>query len=182
MNRRSMLKTMSGAAAAGFVASLPLKSLASSLKLHPAIQANIDYWMKAAPDWLAECPPYHTSYYAVKERGELRVYAVDWHGSDLNNHALSTPSNEAQLVAEVQRQINETNRLLRGTGNMDIGGVIDFEAKPQRSFCSYVFDSPVRRSKHWLGSLATSLINEGCFYRWDAYEERRRREDEERPI
>lgn len=183
MNRRTLLTN--GLRAAGAVAlaasvrpfvsahEYRVTAIVEGRKIHPAIQANIDYWMKAAPEWLAECPPYHASYYAVKEDGRLRVYAVKWNGSNLNDHSVLVPTNEGDLVAEVRAQIAETNRLLRGSGNMDIGGKIDFTDPKSRSFCCYVFNSPVRRVKQWQGSMASSLIAEGCFYKWERYEQRR---------
>jgi hypothetical protein len=171
MNRRSLLLT--GLQAAGAVAlAASLRPLAFAVKpsLHPSIQANIDYWMEAAPEWLAECPPFHTSYYAVKEDGHLRIYAVKWNGPNLNDHVLSVPANEGELIAQVQQVIG----FARPLRPMDIGDVVYERDGHTYRFCSYVYNSPLRLQKKWQGSMASSLIAAGCFRKWERYETTRR--------
>lgn len=165
MNRRYLL--LNGLKAAGVVAlaasvrpfasarEYRVTAIVEGTKIHPAIQADIDYWMKACPKWLAECPPRHVSYYAVKESSELRVYAVKWNGANLNDHVLSVPANEQELIAQAQEAITKASHPKQ---SMDIGNEIELSDGRKMSFCSYVYDSPLRRIKKWGGSLSTSLL------------------------
>jgi hypothetical protein len=121
--------------------------------MHQAIVDSITWWSK--PDFqqsLSENPPSHTSYYCVDEGDDLRVYGVRWHGADLSKGEVFTPDNEAQLLAEV-RPIIANNRLHGGR----IGG--SFMLGDKQIICdSYVFDSPLRRVKEWMPSIAGSYV------------------------
>ena len=145
MNRRTLI--LNGMAAMGGAALVPF--VYASPRLPPAIQANIDYWTKACPEWLAECPPWHTSYYLVKEGERFRVYGVTWNGSNLNDHRLFIPENEDELIFQARDAIHP---------GMGIGDQFDYGRGEKAFMCSYVYDSPLRRIKKWGGSMSTWLL------------------------
>lgn len=126
------------------------------MEIHPSIKANIDYWSQPPMQtWLAESPPFHTSYYAVDEGGTLRVYGVRWQGADLSKGEVFIPDNECDLLAEVAPILSAG----KGRG-MAIGEGITTSKGLLMVVDSYVFDSPLRRRKSWGPSTALSLLNE----------------------
>lgn len=158
MNRRSLLK-LTGQAAIGIVAARTVVGRdvkAGSLATHPAIQANIDYWMQFG-DHLRRSPPFHTSYYVVTE-GEIRcVYAVKWNGPNLNDHKVLLAHNQGQMIKKADTQCGQVHKILLEDPML----VRSPNGQHPLTVDCYVYDSPVRRDKRWQVSLAKSCIQYG---------------------
>lgn len=144
MNRRELILGC-GAAAVGVAAA----GVAFPKSIHPAIQANMDYWK----DRMLDDPPYHTSYYGIKEDGALRVYAVKWNGTDVKQATVFIPDHERELLAELNKA--------RAKSYGDIGDTLPKMLNGQDCVIDcFVYNSPVRKQPRWMPSIATSLLKE----------------------
>lgn len=114
--------------------------------MHPAIQANIDYWREAAR-LLPFGKPDHVTHYIVKENGDLRCYAIKWNGNNLDNHTLVTGLPDG-IVNEAITSLN---------GFSPIGSTEKLNGKELVVQC-WIHSGPVREMDYWLPSFAGSLI------------------------
>ena len=123
--------------------------------MHQAIADNIAYWSQPHYlSWLAESPPFHTSYYCVEEDGALRVYGVKWQGADLSKGEVFTPDNHFDLLCEARKAgVGTRTRVLDIGQGREVGGKL-------MACGAYVYDSPLRRVREWLPCVAGSYLRE----------------------